>query len=130
MPFRSLIRYGQIAPALLIVLAALAGQSAAHSLLVESVPAHGAKLATAPQSALLRFNARIEPALARVSLLEGRQHRTALKVGRDSVADRIIVPLPPLAPGVYSLAYKVLAVDGHVTKGVVQFTVLPVDASP
>lgn len=130
MPFHSLIRYASITPALLLMLVALSGQSAAHSLLVESVPAHGAKLATAPHSALLRFNARIEPALTRVSLLEGRQRRTALEISRESVADRIIVPLPPLAPGVYGLAYKVLAVDGHVTKGVVQFTILPPDTSP
>jgi methionine-rich copper-binding protein CopC len=128
--FSGLIRYGLVAPALLGLWLALSDQGAAHSLLIESVPAHGAKLVTAPPSAMLRFNARIEPALTRVSLLEGQQRRTALEISKESAVDRIIVPLPPLTPGLYSLAYKVLAVDGHVTRGLIQFTVLPAGVSP
>jgi methionine-rich copper-binding protein CopC len=130
MPFPSLSRYVPVAPMVASLWLALDGQGAAHSLLVESVPAHGARLATAPPSALLRFNARIEPALTRVSLLEGPRRRTALEIGKESLVDRIVVPLPPLPPGVYGLAYKVLAVDGHVTRGVIQFTVLPTGSSP
>jgi len=93
------------------------------------MPTQGARLLTPPSTAELRFNSRIEPGLTRVSLVEGRR-RTALKVSKESVIDRIIVPLPPLSPGVYSIVYKVLAVDGHVTKGSVQFTVLPSDRAP
>jgi hypothetical protein len=130
MLFRRLIRYALIALALLVMPAGLSGQVEAHSILLESVPAHGAKLSASPHAALLRFNARIEPALTRVSLVEGRQRRTALEISKESVMDRIIVPLPPLAPGVYTLAYKVLAIDGHVTKGLIQFTVLPAAISP
>ena len=130
MLFRRLIRYALVALALLVVPVALRGQVEAHSILLESVPAHGAKLSASPHRALLRFNARIEPALTRVSLVEGRERRTSLEISKESVVDRIIVPLPPLAPGVYTLAYKVLAIDGHITKGLIQFTVLPAAISP
>lgn len=130
MLFRRLIRYALVALALLVMPVALRGQVEAHSILLESVPAHGAKLSASPHTALLRFNARIEPALTRVSLVEGRQRRSALEISKESAVDRIIVPLPPLAPGVYTLAYKVLAIDGHVTKGLIQFTVLPAEISP
>ena len=130
MLFRRLVPDALAALALSVVLLVPQGHVAAHSLLIESVPAHGAKLSAAPSIALLRFNTRIEPALTRVSLVEGRQRRTALEISKESVVDRIIVPLPPLAPGVYTLAYKVLAIDGHVTKGLIQFTILPAEISP
>ncbi len=39
-------------------------------------------------------------------------------------ADRIELPLTPLAPGAYVVRYKVLAVDGHITEGVLRFSVL------
>ena len=113
----------------LILLLTVHDRSQAHSILVESIPAQGAKLSTAPSTAQLRFNSMIEPGLTRVSLVQGRQ-RTALKVGKESVIDRIIMPLPPLGPGVYSIVYKVLALDGHVTKGSVQFTILPPGTAP
>jgi len=114
---------------LLVLLLGVHKQGLAHSILVESTPSQGARLSASPPTAQLRFNSRIEPGLTRVSLIEARR-RTALKVGRESMVDRIIVPLPPLNPGVYSLVYKVLALDGHVTKGSVQFTILPRDSSP
>ncbi|MGH7300090.1 MAG: copper resistance protein CopC, partial [Candidatus Rokuibacteriota bacterium] len=45
--------------------------------------------------------------------------------GGDMAAtpDRITIPLEPLEPGVYVLRYRVLAVDGHITEGVLRFTV-------
>ena len=128
--FARLLRRALAVLALLVTLTVAPDQVDAHSILVESAPAHGAKLSTSPPTAQLRFNSRIEPALTRVSLAEGRHQPTALEISKESVVDRIIVPLPPLAPGVYTLIYRVLALDGHVTKGLVQFTVLPTDVAP
>ena len=129
MPLHRLVPDALAALALSATLLAPQGHVGAHSILIESVPAQGAKLSASPQTALLRFNARIEPAVTRVSLVEGRR-RTALEISKKSAVDRVIVRLPPLAPGVYSLVYKVLAIDGHVTQGMIQFTVLPSEASP
>src|SRR6202035_2242496 len=42
-----------------------------------------------------------------------------------SPPDRVVIPLSPLAPGVYVLRYRVLAVDGHITEGALRFTVGP-----
>jgi methionine-rich copper-binding protein CopC len=48
-----------------------------------------------------------------------------LPVGADDAAtpDRLVIPLPHLGAGVYVLRYRVLAVDGHITEGVLRFTV-------
>jgi len=37
--------------------------------------------------------------------------------------DRLVIPLPPLAPGSYLLRYKILSTDGHATPGILRFTV-------
>ena len=103
---------------------AAAGSVSAHSILVESTPKHGATLTVAPQSLLLRFNAKIEPALTKVSLVNGTKQRTRLEVSTESTVDRIIVRVPPLEAGVYTVVYKVLAADGHVTQGSIRFTIL------
>jgi len=49
----------------------------------------------------------------------------ALPVARAGGEDaaRLIVPLSPLAPGVYIVRYRVLAADGHVTEGALRFTI-------
>jgi methionine-rich copper-binding protein CopC len=95
----------------------------AHSILMESTPKHGALLTTPPATVILRFNAKIEPAMTRIVLLDDRKHRQPLEPSPESTVDRIIVRVPPLAPGVYTVLYKVLATDGHVTQGSIRFTV-------
>ena len=35
-----------------------------------------------------------------------------------------MLPLGQLAPGAYLVRYKVLAVDGHITEGILRFSVL------
>jgi len=100
------------------------GFISAHSILIESTPKHGATLTAAPQNVLLRFNAKIEPGLTKVSLVNGRNHRTPLEILGESTVDRILARMPRLEPGVYTVVYKVLATDGHITQGSIRFTLL------
>lgn len=111
-------------PVLAAVLCLAPGLSSAHSILIESTPKHGATLTAAPQSLLLRFNAKIEPTLTKVSLMDSRNHRMPLEIHSDSTVDRIVARMPPLEPGVYTVVYKVLATDGHITQGSIRFTLL------
>lgn len=109
-----------------VVLAVTAAvEVSAHSILIESTPKHGARLTEAPQSVSFRFNAKIEPALTKISIVDNRKHKTPLEISNESTIDRIIVRVPPLEPGVYTVVYKVLATDGHVTQGSIRFTILP-----
>jgi methionine-rich copper-binding protein CopC len=41
----------------------------------------------------------------------------------DAPPDTLIYPLPALEPGPYRARWKVLSADGHVTEGVLLFTV-------
>lgn len=108
----------------LVLLLAVAELAKAHAILVESIPTHGAALEAAPQIIMLRFNAKLEPSMVRLNLVDINQARTPLDTMQDSTVDRIMVEVPSLSPGVYTLVYKVLSRDGHVTEGSVRFTVL------
>lgn len=95
-----------------------------HAVLVESDPPHQATLHAAPETFLLRFNAALEQVITQVYLVDPDKNETPLEKIDESRTDRILVRVPPLSPGVYTIHYKVLARDGHVTEGRVLFTLI------
>ena len=108
------------------VLASSPGEATAHALVLESAPAQGATLSSPPTHVFLRFNSKLEKRLSHVSLAPEKGKPVALPIsvnGQDQ-PDRIDLPLAPLAPGAYVVRYKVLAVDGHITEGILRFSVL------
>jgi copper resistance protein C len=102
--------------------------ASAHAIVLESSPVHDAVLERAPEQVTLRFNSKIEKRFTRVTLAAGDRPPAPIVLpdGDDaSPPDRVVIPLSPLAPGVYVLRYRVLAVDGHITEGALRFTVGP-----
>ena len=100
----------------------------AHAIVLESFPVHDAVLARSPEQVTLRFNSKLEQRFTRVTLTAGDRPPAAVTLpdGNGTGApDRVVIPLAPLAPGVYVLRYRVLAVDGHITEGALRFTVGP-----
>lgn len=101
---------------------ALGTDLGAHAILAGSDPRHGAVLDESPPRVLFRFNAALEHTVTRVNLVDVSKTRTPLR-RVESRLDRVVVELPPLAPGVYTVVYRVLARDGHVTEGFIRFTI-------
>ena len=102
--------------------------ASAHAIVLESSPVHDAVLGRAPEQVTLRFNSKIEKRFTRITLAAGdRPPALIVLPGGDDASppDRVVIPLSPLAPGVYVLRYRVLAVDGHITEGALRFTVGP-----
>ena len=100
----------------------------AHAIVLESSPVHDAVLARSPEQVTLRFNSKLEKRFTRITLAAGDRQPApvALPDGDGTAApDRVVIPLAPLAPGMYVLRYRVLAVDGHITEGALRFTVGP-----
>lgn len=101
--------------------------ASSHAIVVESSPVPDAVLTGPPARVILRFNSRIEKRLARITLAAGARVPVPVSITADgpdaSKPDHLVVPLPPLAPGVYVLRYRVLAVDGHISEGALRFTV-------
>jgi len=103
-----------------------ASPAAAHSLLLESVPAAGATLSAPPTQLMLRFNNRVEKALSRLRLVDehGAEQPLAITVA-SGAADRLSAPVPALAPGRWRVQWQVLSTDGHVVSGSFDFTLRP-----
>jgi copper resistance protein C len=116
--------------AVLVVLgmigACLAGlpDALAHAIILESAPRHEESLPS-PKRLVLRFNSRLEKPLCSVQLVGPRRKTIALlRQDPDTPADTLAYLLPPLEPGAYQARWKVMAADGHVTEGIVLFTVI------
>jgi hypothetical protein len=102
-----------------------AGPAAAHAALVRSVPARRATVARAPARVQLWFSERLEPAYSSVSVRDAAGRRVDAGDARVDPDDpaRLSVGLPALAPGAYTVRFRVLSVDGHVVEAALPFTV-------
>ena len=105
---------------LTILLAAASEGVHAHAVLVESTPADGAVLESAPDRVMLRFNEPIR--VISLRLIDEGGQTTPLAQGPQSTPDRVEVPLPSLSPGSYVVSWRLLSVDGHPVGGSVFFT--------
>jgi hypothetical protein len=120
---RSILTGSKALPAaLLLGFLAAPLPAAAHAILMESVPATNAT-AKGPDIAFdLRFNSRIDHRRSRLTLTLPDQSQQVLQIAEDSAEDRLDTKAT-LQPGTYTLRWQVLAIDGHITRGDVPFTV-------
>lgn len=97
----------------------------AHAYLVKAVPAQRAVLYAPPTRAQLWFNERLEPKFCTVTVLDAAGNAVDLGDGRVPEDDpkQLTVGLQALAPGIYTVKYRVLSVDGHVVEKNFAFTV-------
>ena len=97
--------------------------ASSHAIILESAPKQD-ETVVASRRLLLRFNSRIEKKLCSVSLVgPGQTSISLLRQEMDASPDTLIFHLPVLAAGSYRARWKVLASDGHVTEGVIRFSV-------
>ena len=120
--------------AVALVLIAVAGTpmtASAHAALMKSSPARRAALSHSPPRVELTFSERLEPAYSRVSVWDPSGRQVDLKDAAVAPGDgrRLAVSLPPLAPGIYAVRFRVLSVDGHVVESEFPFTVGARDAA-
>ena len=97
----------------------------AHALILSSEPAAGAVVHGASVAVLLRFNSRIDQERSRLVLVRTDGTETVVSLGDAATPDKLAATLAGLAPGDYRLRWQVLAIDGHITRGDIPFTVAP-----
>jgi copper resistance protein C len=102
-------------------------RASAHALVVASEPAAGAALHAGPERVWLRFNSRIDRVRSRLSLHgpDNGQTPLPLDAARDETLLSARTDIVPWAPGAWRLRWQVLALDGHITRGDVAFTLRP-----
>jgi hypothetical protein len=71
----------------------------------------------------LKYNVRVDSARSKVQLSRPDETVTELPLQQQASPDTLSAKATGLTPGAYKLQWQVLAPDGHITRGVVPFTV-------
>jgi copper resistance protein C len=108
--------------ALLGLMLVPAGASA-HAILVASTPAAGASVASGRVDMTFRYNSRIDRARSRLTLTDPDHSASILRIIPTGQADTLQTSAELAEPGAYVVRWQVLAIDGHITRGDVPFTV-------
>lgn len=108
-----------------LVSIACAPAALAHAALVKSEPARRAALTRPPAHVRLWFNEKIEPAYATIHIARdgvGPLTHQPARVAKDD-PKLLVLELPALGPGSYTVKYRVLSVDGHSVESAYVFSV-------
>ena len=114
-----------LALGLLCLLCLQGAPALAHAMLVKAEPARRAMLTATPAQVRLWFNEEIEKDYASLALLNADKApvtQVAPHIAPDD-PKAIVLPLSELAPGKYTVKFRVLSVDGHVVDSSYDFTV-------
>jgi copper resistance protein C len=103
-----------------LALATYGVTAGAHAHLQQSSPADNGVITASPSNLVLNFSESAR--LTALSIQKGSESAQNLKPLPTTAAQRISVPLPRLAPGAYSVKWRVLSDDGHVMSGALHFT--------
>jgi copper resistance protein C len=118
-------KYPTALPRLILGMALLAAAAApafAHAILEASQPESGGSVRAGKIAMQFRYNSRIDRARSKLVLTMPDQSRSTLAIAPDGPPD-VIRSNAELPPGAYVVRWQVLAVDGHITRGDVPFTV-------
>ena len=94
-----------------------------HAILKESSPAANTTVAGPDVSITLKYNVRVDSARSKVQLSHPDDSVTDLPLVKQVSPDTLSSKATGLAPGAYKIQWQVLAPDGHITRGVVPFSV-------
>jgi methionine-rich copper-binding protein CopC len=94
-----------------------------HAILKESSPAANATVVGPDLAITLKYNVRVDSARSKVQLSRPDETVTELPLQQQASPDTLSAKATGLTPGAYKLQWQVLAPDGHITRGVVPFTV-------
>jgi methionine-rich copper-binding protein CopC len=100
-----------------------AGVAHAHAVIIDATPAVGATVSAGDVDVSLHYNSRIDHQRSRLTLISGEGKTELLAIVPDSAPDVVAAKATGLAPGQYRLRWQVLAVDGHLTRGDIPFSV-------
>jgi methionine-rich copper-binding protein CopC len=95
----------------------------AHAILEQSQPSAGGTVAGGKVTLSFTYNSRVDRARSRLTLTRPDQTQTVLRISQTGAPNVISTSTELTAPGTYSVRWQVLAIDGHITRGDVPFTV-------
>ncbi|WP_030330547.1 copper resistance CopC family protein [Micromonospora parva] len=117
------VRLGAAVLAVLVAVLIPAGPAWAHNSLRAATPARDATLSSAPTEVTLEFMRRLDPTFTTIVLTDAAKRK--LPTGEPVVtgATSTVQVTDTLPNGTYTVAYRVVSVDGHPVQGSYPFTV-------
>ncbi len=107
----------------LTVISPVAAQ--AHAVVVKAQPALDQQVAAGPLAIRLEFNSRIDKERSKLELTAPGGAKAEVPMDQGGDPNVVTATTAALAAGDYSLRWQVLAIDGHITRGDIPFTVGP-----
>jgi hypothetical protein len=95
----------------------------AHAILKESSPAANSVVTGPDVPIRLKFNVRIDATRSKLQLVHSNSTITDLVMEKQASPDTLATKATGLQRGAYKIAWQVLAPDGHITRGLIPFTV-------
>ncbi|MFI6234844.1 copper resistance protein CopC [Micromonospora sp. NPDC050784] len=117
------VRLGAAVLAVVVAVLVPASPAWAHNSLRTATPARDATLSNAPTEVTLEFMQRLDPAFTTIVLTDAAKRK--LPTGEPVVtgATSTVQVTDTLPNGTYTVAYRVVSVDGHPVQGSYPFTV-------
>ena len=106
----------------IILIAGFAAPVWAHAVLVDSKPKANSVVAGQQLPLWLRFNVRVDGNRSKLRLIGPDGSSVTLDPTRQTSPDTLESHAAGLKPGAYKLQWQVLASDGHISRGEVDFT--------
>jgi len=94
-----------------------------HAIVLSSTPGQRQEVSGPDVPIHLRFNSRIDAQRSRLILVMPDGRQVALPPGQAGAEDSLVSEAKGLNAGAYMLRWQVLASDGHISRGEVQFRV-------
>jgi hypothetical protein len=95
----------------------------AHAILEQSQPPTGGSVPAGQVNLSFSYNSRVDRARSRLTLTRPDNTQTVLRINQSGPPNVIVSGIELTAPGPYVIRWQVLAIDGHITRGDVPFTV-------
>ena len=119
MSFRSSVA----SPTLVLLLVLMTGARAgAHAYVLTASPADGTSVPS-PTEVKIRFTEGVELEFSTIVVKDGAGRVVSAEPVRQPAADTLAVDLRSAPPGAYTVEWRVLSVDTHITDGVLRFSV-------
>jgi methionine-rich copper-binding protein CopC len=112
---------GRLGLILAFILALGIGQAQAHAFVTSSTPAPYAKLAPGMVAITLHYDDAVDPARCRLSL-RGPQGEARLTIINHKIGT-VLKAQTSLTAGAFEIHWIAYSTDGHITQGVIPFTV-------
>lgn len=117
------VRLGAAVLAVLVAVLIPASPAWAHNSLKTAAPARDATLPSAPTAVTLEFMQRLDPAFTTIVLTDAAKRKLPTGAPVVTGAKSTVQVTDTLPNGTYTVAYRVVSVDGHPVQGSYPFTV-------